>query len=947
MAESTNHNSVPMYDEAMNPVMVHPADVQNNLQAGYTIPTPEEVQDYKNEQKYGGVGQQLKAGAEGAASAATFGTSTGLEIASGIAKPEDIQGRREANPISHGIGQVGGLALPSLIPGVGELAAGTALERAGAAGAKALIPGAEGVLESSQAVRQATAGLNLAKKSGQGIEEAQALLQAAKQSRQAQPYIAKVGTEAANQAIQMGLFQSGDEVSKMFSGAPGYEDPGTATQTALTNIGLSSILGGGTGAVFGSVSPLWQATSGKKLEGLGDAIVNRANGESVPLANNIDHALTQVNAAPEVKSLLSENPAIRMKGMELAEAGTPASDVFVQAKDQVVSDLKNQIKDIFQPQGEVSAIDAAKTAKEAFLDEEKRLDAIVENAYKTSNPYAEKTIVPEESRLKLHEKLMEASENMGEKGADAPHKSIFKSYADALLEQPTVADQNQLLSRLGGEQKAALNPLTPNFVKADALGEIKSIVREFQEQLLPPEGVAVVKAANKSYTDYMKATTKIADIAGLGKKKMTSGIFTKAIEDAPAIKFAENLFDPKYIEDMKYLQEFHPKAFESAANLYKSDMARSSMKGTDFQHSQLLTKYQKGLRPEVRNMLFSPEQQKTIEGSIDAIRLAGERINPSGTAKGMAKIFQHMPASVIAMVSWLSHTNPLAGYLMGKIGDYLGRQAPDAVKLSLLKFLGSNGPVDAGAWKVAADFINHAYKGQRLIETAAENVFKSSPKFIAIPEGKHLESLDKKLRKIQEDPLAHLKDIGGPLVQYLPNHATDLARTAASASTYLNGLRPDLTQKNPLDSKPEASAEQKAIFQRALQIAESPLTVLEDVRKGTITPKDIMHLNALYPQLYGTLKQQLMNQMINTVHKEEPIPYKTRFGVSMFLGQPLDSTMTPQAIQALNPPPMPQQGQSPQGPSHGPRHSSMKNINKIGQGYMTASQSREAKRVQD
>jgi hypothetical protein len=44
--------------------------------------------------------------------------------------------------------------------------------------------------------------------------------------------------------------------------------------------------------------------------------------------------------------------------------------------------------------------------------------------------------------------------------------------------------------------------------------------------------------------------------------------------------------------------------------------------------------------------------------------------------------------------------------------------------------------------------------------------------------------------------------------------------------------------------------------------------------------------------------QKLTNEMIGVTEKEMSIPYKTKMSLSLFMGQPLDSTMTPQFIQA-------------------------------------------------
>jgi hypothetical protein len=45
------------------------------------------------------------------------------------------------------------------------------------------------------------------------------------------------------------------------------------------------------------------------------------------------------------------------------------------------------------------------------------------------------------------------------------------------------------------------------------------------------------------------------------------------------------------------------------------------------------------------------------------------------------------------------------------------------------------------------------------------------------------------------------------------------------------------------------------------------------------------------------MSQKLYRDMIHAVHDGQVVPYQTVMGLSSFLGQPLDSTMTPMAIQ--------------------------------------------------
>lgn len=149
-------------------------------------------------EKYGTLPEQLKTAAEGAASAATFGLSTGVEKALGV-NPEDIKARREENPISHMLGQGAGLVASSaLLPGGG--AAG-ALTRAGTAVADAA-----------------------------GLAEA------------------GIAAKAASQAAEVALFQGGDEISKRLA------DPNLTVGDALAHVGTAALIGGAFGGGLGLAS---------------------------------------------------------------------------------------------------------------------------------------------------------------------------------------------------------------------------------------------------------------------------------------------------------------------------------------------------------------------------------------------------------------------------------------------------------------------------------------------------------------------------------------------------------------------------------------------------------------------------------------------------------------------------------------------------------------------
>lgn len=78
---------------------------------------PADVRSAEMEAKYGTPGQQAITGVEGFVRGATLGASDWIERELQIAKAEDMAGRKETNPWTAGLSEVGGAVFPSLIPG--------------------------------------------------------------------------------------------------------------------------------------------------------------------------------------------------------------------------------------------------------------------------------------------------------------------------------------------------------------------------------------------------------------------------------------------------------------------------------------------------------------------------------------------------------------------------------------------------------------------------------------------------------------------------------------------------------------------------------------------------------------------------------------------------------------------------------------------------------------
>ena len=78
----------------------------------------------------------------------------------------------------------------------------------------------------------------------------------------------KIGAGAAKTAIDQMLFAGSDETSRMI-----LQDPSQTAESAISNIGLASVLGG----ALGTVSPLWSAAMGNKAARIIEDFKSRIN----------------------------------------------------------------------------------------------------------------------------------------------------------------------------------------------------------------------------------------------------------------------------------------------------------------------------------------------------------------------------------------------------------------------------------------------------------------------------------------------------------------------------------------------------------------------------------------------------------------------------------------------------------------------------------------------
>jgi hypothetical protein len=297
---------------------------------------------------------------------------------------------------------------------------------------------------------------------------------------------------------------------------------------------------------------------------------------------------------------------------------------------------------------------------------------------------------------------------------------------------------------------------------------------------------------------------------------------------------------------------------------------------------------------------FDPFTHKHVEAPVQKSTLIPE----IGDA-----IKEASPSPTDVLLALSGHPVPALLNIGRKLGSSLA--GSDAIKASLGQFISTAKEISPAAFSRMSNVLNNAIQGDNLATKAVESVFaKGALSQITVKKG-DTEKLDQLLKHFEENPdqLMHGNDLLG---HYLPDHATELGQLAATAISYLNGLRPRAGKNSPLDSEPVIAPASKQPFDRALVVAEQPLTTIDAIKSGTLMPQDVQTLNALYPKLHVQLAQKLFTAMTEHLAGGKMIPYRVKQSLSLFAGHALDSTMMPQSIQAAQatfgsspPPPQP------------------------------------------
>lgn len=173
------------------------------------------------------------------------------------------------------------------------------------------------------------------------------------------------------------------------------------------------------------------------------------------------------------------------------------------------------------------------------------------------------------------------------------------------------------------------------------------------------------------------------------------------------------------------------------------------------------------------------------------------------------------------------------------------------------------------------------------------------------------------------------------IAEVYPDHNVMLQETKGRVSNYLNTLKPQPNQPKLAFDAPPDETQQKKTYHKALKIAAHPLSVMEDIKKGTLDPGQLDHLRNMYPEVSDDMQKRITKKIIEEQLKGKKPSYLIRQGLSLFMGAPLSGELTPQNIMAAQ---ATFQGKKDQTQASGGPAKKTSALAKSDQSYLTADQ---------
>lgn len=825
----------------------------------------------KLQAKYGGVGNEALAALAGGARAATLGGSDVALTKSGLVSPETLSGLKEANPKATFAGNlIGGGALTSL-----------------------------------------TGGL-------------------------AAPIEAGIGAGVLGSAVGFGAegaaFGVGNVISDHALG-----DPNLSAQKVLADVGLGAIFGAALGAGAGALKGKLGAVSGRLAKASDEAVKAADTAEamtasSIPkqAAEESEKGLTGLFGVNNVQKLEAPEIAASLKkhGLDVLPEFTSANKYVQQAGDAVTTTAptifgvlrKNAYEKVYEAGskiindvldtgsqfggGELTPATLGSSLQESLATKVGAEFAPLTKMYETLEQSGVHVPISKPDVTSLSKEILA----MPEARSGFASERIAKSVAKNILKQENVSELTDYATQL----KNSVNKMSPRGER-DVVMKIADLVEDLREG-------SIIKAARNSGLpeDAQKAMTALADEYQLAKKayagprkdlnELVQWLGRKeAGGPQTVINFIKNELEPedlaqklfsagkKYKGFGEFLSKKYPEEYALLQQYQKQSMLNAATKNDVFSPQTFFTAFDK-LTPEIQKTIFAADELANIQDAKNLlVKALPKNFNPSNSGKQSAFLdFFKNPATALG-----ANLRDLGMVAFIKANSIL----PEAVRPNPYELgaeIGKRFNKLSAIQKVIGEVDNKIGSGiKSIVSTGPEPIRGAALGAVSSLTDSGYDRITKNVEAMSRDPQGFLDQMehhAGDVHNGAPNVGQSLNNSMVTGLQFLQSKIPKPTMDLPLSKKWTPSETQKKTFMRYYSAVNDPVSVLKQVKNGTLTNEAMEALTMVHPELLKQMQKELLSSLRAPGAKK--MNYATKIGVAKFLHAPLDQNMLPQVITA-------------------------------------------------
>jgi len=163
---------------------------------------------------------------------------------------------------------------------------------------------------------------------------------------------------------------------------------------------------------------------------------------------------------------------------------------------------------------------------------------------------------------------------------------------------------------------------------------------------------------------------------------------------------------------------------------------------------------------------------------------------------------------------------------------------------------------------------------------------------------KTYERRTQQLARLNGSPAAQVDVVAqniAPVQAIAPKHATALGAAQHRVLGVAAQALPQKTHAGVLPSKAPASRAEMAKFNSVWDVLEEPTSLPRLAAQGTLLPEQVAAVAQAYPKFHQQMQQEIIQNLIE--HGVDNVPGKSRMGISLILGAPVDAGCAPEALQ--------------------------------------------------